>query len=158
MLVCAIALDGQAAAVAFNDQVDSKRPDAPLRSNTIAGGAKALHDFALKGGLGALLLFVESAHEAAGILGMLDQLAAKVVGLEVVGGTERGEKPHLVAGAAGGDVEALLEQFLVAERERAVLCRINQRDEDDVAFVALELGGVAAQKAMEFIAVGRKMP
>ena len=27
--------------------------------------------------------------------------------------------PHLVASAAGGDVEALLEQFLVPERERA---------------------------------------
>jgi len=157
MIAVAIALDGKAAAVAFDDHVDSKRAHSPLRSNTIAGGAEALHDFALKGGLRALLLFVERAHEAAGILRVLDQLTAKVVGLEVVVGTERVDNPHLVAGAAGGDVEALLEQLLVAEGERAALCSVNQRDEDDVAFVALELGGVSTEEAVELVAVGRKM-
>src|SRR5712664_422403 len=157
MIAVAIALDGKAAAVAFDDQVDSKRTHSPLWRNAITGGNEALHDFALEGGLGALLLFFEHAHEAAGILGVLDQLATKVVGLEVVVGTEGVDNPHLVAGAAGGDVEALLEQFLVAEGERAALRSVNQRDEDDVAFVALELSGVTAQKAMEFVAVGRKM-
>src|SRR5712664_3382565 len=52
---------------------------------------------------------------------------------------------------------ATLKRFLVADRERAALCGVHQRDEYDVAFVALELSGVAAQKAMEFIAVWRKM-
>src|SRR4029077_15136616 len=84
-------------------------------------------------------------------------LAAKIVGLEVVVGIEGVDNPHLVAGAAGGDVEALLEEFLVAEGERAVLRGVHERDEDDVAFVALELSGVTAQETMEFIAVGRKM-
>src|SRR5229473_3155725 len=157
MIAVAIALDGQAAAVAFDNQVDSKRTYAPLWSNTIAGGNEALHDFALKGGLGALVLFFERAHEAAGILRMFDQLATKVVSLEVVVGTEGVDNPHLVAGAAGGDVEALLEQFLVAEGERAALRSVNQRDEDDVALVALELGGISAEEAVEFVAVGREM-
>src|SRR5260370_24110005 len=144
MIAVDIALDRQAAAVAFHGQIDSKRADAPLRSNAITGGAKALHNLAFESGLGALFLFVESAHEAAGILGMLDQLTAQVVGFEVVVGTEGVDNPHLVAGAAGGDVEALLEEFLVAKRERAALSSVNQRDEHDVTFVDLQLSGVSA--------------
>src|SRR5260370_36160258 len=139
MIAVAIALDGQEEADAFHDQIDSKRADAPLRSNAITGGAKALHNLAFESGLGALFLFVESAHEAAGILGMLDQLTAQVVGFEVVVGTEGVDNPHLVAGAAGGDVEALLDEFLVAQKARAALSSVNQRDEHDVAVVALEL-------------------
>src|SRR5260370_42216795 len=151
MIAAAMALDGQAAPVAFDDQVNSKRADTPLGSNVITGGAEALHDFAFESGLSALLLFIEGPHEAAGILGVLDQLAAKVVGLEVVVGTEGVDDPHLVAGAAGGDVEALLEELLVAEGERAALRGGPQRREDDGAFVALDLGGCAAQKAVEFV-------
>ncbi len=75
---------------------------------------------------------------------MFDQLAAKVVGLEIVVGTEGVDNPHLVTGATGGDVEALLEQFLIAKRERAALSGVDERDEDDVALVALELSGVTA--------------
>src|SRR5260370_977606 len=157
MIADAIALDGQAAAVAFDNQVDSKRTYAPLWSNTIAGGNEALHDFALKGGLGALVLFFERAHEAAGILRVFDQLATKVVSLEVVVGTEGVDDPDLVEGGGGGGVEALLEQFLVGEGERAALRSVNQRDEDDVAFVALELGSVSAEEAVELVAVGREM-
>src|SRR5882672_3960887 len=67
------------------------------------------------------------------------------------------DNPHLVAGAAGGDVETLLEQFLVAEGERAALRGVNERDEDDVALVALELRGVSTKEAMELVAVRRKM-
>src|SRR5260370_17406603 len=55
------------------------------------------------------------------------------------------------------DVEALLEQFLVAGGERAALRSVNQRDEDDVAFVALELGSVSAEEAVELVPVGREM-
>ncbi len=84
-------------------------------------------------------------------------MAAKIVGLEIVVGIERVDNPHLVASAAGSDVETLFEQFLVAEGERAALRRVNQRDEDDVAFVALELRGVSAEEAMELVAVRRKM-
>jgi len=68
---------------------------------------------------------------------VLDQLPAKVVGLEVIVGTEGVDNPHLVAGAAGGYVEALLEQLLGGEGERAALRGVQERDEDDVAFVAL---------------------
>jgi len=38
-----------------------------------------------------------------------------------------------------------------------VLCSVNEGDEDDVAFIALELSGVSAEETMEFIAVGRKV-
>src|SRR5882724_5309395 len=62
------------------------------------------------------------------------------------------DNPHLVAGAAGGDVETLLEQFLVAEGERAALRSVNERDKNDVALVALELRGVSTEEAMELVA------
>src|SRR5260370_3994181 len=157
MIAIAVAFEGQAAAVALHNQVNSKRSHAPLRSNVITGGDEALHDLAFESGLSALFLFLESAHEAAGILRMFDPLAGKIVGIEIVVGTEGVENPHLVAGGAGGDVEAVLEQFLIAKRERAPLSGVNQRNEDDVAFVALELSGITAQKAMKFVAVGREM-
>ncbi len=67
------------------------------------------------------------------------------------------DNPHLVAAAAGGDVEALLEEFLVAEGKRTALRGVHQRDEDDIALVALKLSGVTAEQAVEFIAVRRKM-
>src|SRR5207245_2027848 len=136
MVAVAIAFDSQAAPVAFDDQVDAKRADTPLRSDAITGGSEPLHDFAFESRLGTLFLFFECAHEAAGILGMLDQLAAKVVSLKVVVGAKRMNNPHLVAGAAGGNVEALREEFLVAEGEGPALRGIQQRDEDDFAFVA----------------------
>jgi len=66
------------------------------------------------------------------------------------------DNPHLVASGAGGDVEALLETILIAKRERAALRGVNQRNEDDVAFVAWNLSGVTAQKAMKFVAVGER--
>src|SRR5882724_5172251 len=72
MIAVAVALDGEAIAVAFDDQIDAKCTDAPMGSNAIAGGHEALHDFALKGRLGALLFFFERAHEAARILRMFD--------------------------------------------------------------------------------------
>src|SRR5260370_41326935 len=100
MIAVTIALDGQAAAVAFHDQIDSKRADAPLGSNAVTGGAEALHNLAFESGLGALFLFIKRAHEAGGILGVLDQLTAQVVGFEVVVGTEGVDNTHLVAGAA----------------------------------------------------------
>src|SRR2546422_1013639 len=157
MVAVAVALDGEAIAVALDDQIDSKCTHTPMGSNAIAGGHEALHDFALEGRLGALLFFFERAHEAAGVLRVFDQLAAKIVGLEVIVGIERVDNPHLVAGTAGGDVETLLEQFLVAEGERAALRGVNERDEDDVALVALELRGVSTEEAMELVAVRGKM-
>src|SRR5260370_42567396 len=108
MIAAAMALDGQAAPVAFDDAVNSNRADTPLGSNVITGGAEALHDFAFESGLSALLLFIEGTHEAAGILGVLDQLAAKGVGLAVVVGSEGVDDPHLVAGTAVGYFRALL--------------------------------------------------
>ena len=90
-----------------------------------------------------------------GIFRMLDQLPAKVVGLQVIVRTERMHDPHLVAGAAGGDIEALLEKFLIPQRKRTALGGVDQRDEHHVALISLELRGVSAEYAMEFVAVGR---
>ncbi len=61
--------------------------------------------------------------------------------------------PHLIAGAAGGDVETLLEQFLIAERQGAALGGVDEGDKDDVALVALELRGVPAQHAALLVSV-----
>src|SRR5712664_2859121 len=72
MIAVAVALDGEAIAVAFDDQIDSKCAHPPLRSNAIAGGHEALHDFTLEGRLGALLFFFERAPKAAGVLRMFD--------------------------------------------------------------------------------------
>src|SRR6516162_7493522 len=67
------------------------------------------------------------------------------------------DHPHLVASAAGGDVEALLEKLLVAHGQRPALSRVYKRDKDDVALIALELRGVAAEQAVELVAIGRDM-
>jgi len=40
---------------------------------------------------------------------MFDQLAAKVVGFQIIVRAERMHDPHLIPGAAGGDVEPLLK-------------------------------------------------
>src|SRR5690242_13641939 len=65
------------------------------------------------------------------------------------------DDPHLIAGAAGGDVEALLEKLLIAHGERAALRGVNKRNKNDIAFVALELRGVAAEQAVKFVTIGR---
>src|SRR5207245_10093539 len=83
--------------------------------------------------------------------------AAKVFGLEVVVRAERMDDPHLVTGAAGGDVETLLEKFLVAERKSAALCGIHKGNENHIAFIALELRGIAAEQAVKLVAIGRAM-
>ena len=78
---------------------------------------------------------------------VLDELAAEIVGLEVVTGAERMDDPHLVAGAACGHIETLFEQFLVPEGQGAALGGVDEGDKDNVALVALELRGVPAQNA-----------
>src|SRR5258706_14386488 len=65
------------------------------------------------------------------------------------------DDPHLVAGAAGGHVETLLEEFLIAKRQGPALGSINEGDKDDVALVALELRGVTAEKVALFVTVRR---
>src|ERR1700682_2346603 len=155
MIAVAVALDGEALIVAFDDQIDSKSADSPLRSNLITGGRESFHDLTFEGGLGSFLFFFESAHEAAGILRVLDELAAEIVGLEVVTGAKRMDDPHLVAGAAGGHVETLLEQFLIAEGQGAALGSVDEGDKDDVALVALELRGVPAQNAAKLVSLWR---
>ena len=84
LIVIAVALYGQALAVALVHQIDSERTHFPLRSNVVARGLEALHDFAFERGLAALFFFIEGAHQAAGILSMFDEQAAKVLGLQVV--------------------------------------------------------------------------
>src|SRR5262249_39096052 len=157
MVTVAVAFDGQAANVSFDDQVNPKRPDAPLRSDAIASRNKALHDFTLEYRLGAFFLLLQSAHEPRGVLGMLDQLAAKVIGLEVVRGTERVDHPHLVAGAAGSDIEPLLEQFLVAEGKRPAFGSVHQRNKHHVALVSLKLSSVSTEQTVKFVAIRGKM-
>src|SRR5207245_10782896 len=83
--------------------------------------------------------------------------AAKVFGLEVVVRAERMDDPHLVTGAAGGDVETLLEKFLVAERKSAARCGIHKGNENHIAVIGLELRGIAAEQAVKLVAIGCDM-
>src|SRR3981189_461909 len=88
---------------------------------------------------------------------MLNQLAAKGVRFQVDVRAEGMNDPHLVACAAGSDIETLFEKFLIAQRERASFICIDQRNENHVALVTLELRGVSAQYPMEFIAIWRNV-
>ena len=124
-----------------------------MRSNLEAGSFEIFHGFAFEGRLATLFFFFKGVHEAAGILGVLDEQAAKILGFQVFVRVERMNDPHLVAGAAGGDVETLLEEFLVTHGERAALRGVHKRNENDVALVALELRGVTAEQAVEFVAI-----
>ena len=63
--------------------------------------------------------------------------------------------PHLVTGAAGSDIKTLFEEFLIAQGERTALAGIDHGDKHHVALVSLELRGIPAEYAMEFVAVGR---
>ena len=65
------------------------------------------------------------------------------------------DDPHLIASAAGGDVEPLLEKFLVAHGKRAALRGIHKGNKDDIALITLELRGVAAEQSVIFVAIGR---
>src|SRR5690349_9372615 len=67
------------------------------------------------------------------------------------------DDPHLVACAAGGNVEALFKELLVAQAQRATLRSINQRDEDYVTLVTLKLRSVPAEQAMQFVTVRRQV-
>src|SRR5215472_5470719 len=88
---------------------------------------------------------------------MFDRLPAQVAGFQVQLGIERMDDPHLVTPAAGGNVEALFEELLIAQPQRAAFRGIDQGDEDHVALVTLELRRAAAKQAMHLIAVGREI-
>src|SRR5258708_12420946 len=63
--------------------------------------------------------------------------------------------PPLGACTAGSDMETLFEQFRIAQRERTALGGIDNGDKHHVALVSLELCGIPAEHAMEFVTVGR---
>jgi hypothetical protein len=67
------------------------------------------------------------------------------------------DEPHLIAGAAGGDIEALFEKLSVAKRERASFGGIDHRKKDNISFVALELGGISAKDPVLFVDVRCEM-
>ncbi len=157
IIAVAVALDSQPLAVAFDHQIDAERSNLPVRSNAIAGRGQALHHFSFEVGLRPLFLLLQDTHETSRIFRMLNQLAAKVVRFQVNVRAEGVNDPHLVACAAGSDIETLFEKFLIAQRERAAFSCIDQRNENHVALVTLELRGVSAQHPMEFVAVGRNV-
>ena len=150
-----VTLDDEAFSVAFNNEIESERSNFPMRRNAVAGGGEALHYVAFEIGLRAIFFFFQKTHESRGIFGVLDELAAEVVSFQVIVRAKGVDNPHLVPRAAGGNVETLLEEFLIAERQGAALGGVNKRDEDDVSLVALELRRVSAEDAMEFVAIGR---
>src|SRR4029077_19136379 len=98
-------------------QIDPESSDLPMRRDSIPGRREAFQDFSFEVRLPALFLLFQSAHQARGILRMLNQLSPKVVCFQVVVWTERMNDPHLVSSAASGDIKTLFEQFLIAQRE-----------------------------------------
>ena len=69
-------------------------------------------------------------------------------------------QPQLIARTANGDIVALLIEISrpgIEAAERTVFRRaVNHREEDDIAFVALELCCVATQQAMLFESIRRQ--
>src|SRR2546426_4854247 len=80
------------------------------------------------------------------ISGVFDQSAPVVSGLEVGFVIEAMDYPHLIARAAGGNVESLFEDFLwtfLPHRQRGVgRGRVHYGQKHYVTLVALELRGV----------------
>jgi hypothetical protein len=62
--------------------------------------------------------------------------------------------PHLISGAASGDIKPLFEKFLIPQRQRTALRCVDEGNEHHVALVSLELRGVSAQYAVEFVPIG----
>src|SRR5262249_42059386 len=57
-----------------------------------------------------------------------------------------------------GYVEALLEALLIAERKWTALCSVDERQEHDVALVALKVRGVPADDAAALELPGQQVP
>ena len=126
-----------------------------MRRHAISRRHEPFHYFALETRLRPFFLFFQSPHQSRRVFRMLDQLTAKVVRFQIVLRTERMNNPHLVTGAAGSDIKTLFEEFLIAQGERTALAGIDHGDKHHVALVSLELRGIPAEYAMEFVAVGR---
>src|SRR5205823_8563227 len=68
MTAVAVALDGQALAISFDDEIEAERAHLPLRRDVVGSGLETLHVFSFEGRLAALFLFIEGAHQSARIL------------------------------------------------------------------------------------------
>src|SRR5579884_2399803 len=143
----AVALHGQAAAHAFDDEIYAKAGDLDLREDAIAarpdGGVDVLLEQTLERGV--QLVGGEDGGPGldrldAGVQAVVQQPIPQAAWAEIVECC-RVEEPHLVAGAAGGDVEAALVagagQGTGANVGAALVYgRGDEAEEDDVALVA----------------------
>jgi len=63
------------------------------------------------------------------------------------------DHPHLIACATRRHVVALLKHLLIAESQRPAGRSVHDREENNIALIALELRGRAAQNAMALIQI-----
>ena len=148
----AVAFDREPSGISFDDQIDAAGADGPLGVDAVAGVDESLEDLFFKDGFGFSALFLHGSDEGLRVARVFDQAAAEVAGLEVGFGVEGMDDPELVARAADGDIVAFFEKVLrsgVALGVGAFVWRaVHHGQEDDIAFVALELGCVAAEQAV----------
>src|SRR5215831_2671882 len=76
LITVAIAFECQTLAIAFDNEIDPKRSDLPVRCDAVARYGKAFHHFTFKVRLRAFVLLFESTHKTCGVFGMLNQLPA----------------------------------------------------------------------------------
>lgn len=76
-----VALDSEALTVTFNNQVDTKLSNFPVRGDPITRRHESFHDFSFEARLRATFVAFQRAHETRRVFPMLDQLSTEVVGL-----------------------------------------------------------------------------
>ena len=79
-------------------------------------------------------------------LGICAEVVAQVTGLRLQLPVEGVDDPYLIAGAADRNIEALFLEIILSafQTDEAVLLRnVHEREENDVSFIALEVGGCA---------------
>ena len=150
-----VAFDGHATRFTFDDEINAIGSDRVLRAHAIAFVHEPFEHLALERRLRALGLRNgdHGLGVVIGLLGEFDQLASQVLLFEIARRIERVDDPELIAGAAGGDVEALLESVIVAQRKRATGARtVHEGEENDIPLVALELRRIAAEETVAHVA------
>jgi hypothetical protein len=156
----AIAFHSEAPRLAVDDNVYAVGTDRPLWMHSIAGSDEPTENEFLEHRLCSLALILNHSHESLRVASVLDETAAQVTGLEVSDWIHRMHQPQLIARAANRNVVALLEDVPrpgIAAGELTVFrWTINHREEDDIAFVSLELRCLATKHAMLFENIQRE--
>ena len=106
-----VEFDGEAPTSAFDDEVDAEAAYLVLDFDAVPAGDEVAVDVAFEVGVEAVFCLAGRIVNASGVLAVANEPATNVIGMQFVGG-DRADAPHLVLGAAGGDVDPLPVSFL----------------------------------------------